>query len=50
MLVSQSMTLKNKILKVIPGWPVTLIVFGAALTLVWLVLLILYPLHLLQVL
>ena len=50
MLVSQSMTLKNKILKVIPGWPVTLIVFGVALTLVWLVLLILYPLHLLQVL
>jgi hypothetical protein len=50
MLVSQSMTLKNKILKVVPGWPVTLIVFGVALTLVWMVLLILYGLHLLQVL
>lgn len=50
MLVSQSMTLKNKILKVVPGWPVTLIVFGVALTLVWMVLLILYALHLLQVL
>jgi hypothetical protein len=44
------MTLKNKILKVVPGWPVTLIICGVALTLVWLVLLILYPLHLLQVL
>jgi hypothetical protein len=50
MLVSQSMTLKNKIVKAIPGWPVTLIICGVALTLVWLVLLILYPLHLLQVL
>ena len=46
MLVSQSVALRNKMMKIIDRWPVVLIIFGVALTLVWLVLLILclaYP-------
>ena len=50
MLASQPMTFKCKILKVAAGWPIAIIIFGAALTLFWLVLLILFALHLLQVL
>jgi hypothetical protein len=50
MLASQSMTLKSKILKVAAGWPIAIIIFGGALTFFWLVLLILFALHLLQVL
>ena len=46
----QPMALKNKIMKIINRWPMALIVFGLVLTLLWLVLLIMFPLHLLQVL
>ena len=46
---SQPMAFKNKMMKVINGWPIALIKFGLALTLIWLVLLILFSLHLLQV-
>jgi hypothetical protein len=43
------MTIKNKMMKIINRWPTALIIFGVLLTVLWLVLLILFPLHLLQV-
>jgi hypothetical protein len=49
MLASQPMALKNKIRKIINGWPMALILFGVVLTLIWLVLLVLFPLRLLEV-
>jgi hypothetical protein len=49
MLVSQPMALKNKMRKIINAWPMALIIFGVALTLIWLVLLVLFPLRLLEV-
>ena len=49
MLVSQPMALKNKLTKIINRWPMALIMFGVVLTFLWLVLLILFSLHLLQV-
>jgi hypothetical protein len=49
MLASQPMALKTKLTKIINRWPMALIIFGVVLTLLWLVLLILFPLHLLQV-
>jgi hypothetical protein len=48
MLASQPMALKNKIRKIINGWPMALILFGVVLTLIWLVLLVLFPLRLLD--
>ena len=50
MLASQAMAFKNKLIKIINRWPMALIIFGAVLTLVWAVVLILFPLHLLQIL
>ena len=50
MLASRPMTLRNKISKIIDRWPVALIIFGGVLTVLWLVLLFLFPLHLLQLL
>ena len=49
MLASQSMAFRNKLTKIITRWPIALVIFGIVLTLVWLVVLILLPLHLLQV-
>jgi hypothetical protein len=39
---------RNKPMKIIDRWPMALIVFGIALTVVWLALLIWFTLHLLQ--
>ena len=49
MLASQPMALKSKMIKIVNGWPIALIMFGVALTVIWLVLLVLFSLHLLQV-
>jgi hypothetical protein len=49
MLASQPMAPKNNLKKIINRWPIALIIFGVVLTLLWLVLLIVFPLHLLQV-
>jgi hypothetical protein len=43
------MALKNKLMKIINRWPMALIIFGVVLTLLWLILLVAFPLHLLQV-
>jgi hypothetical protein len=48
MLASQPIALKNKMRKIINRWPTALIIFGVVLTLLWLILLIVFPLHLLQ--
>ncbi len=45
---SQSMDLRNKLMKIIGQWPLAMIIFGGALTLVWLAVLIWLPLRLLQ--
>jgi hypothetical protein len=45
---SQFMPQKNKLMKVIDRWPMALFVFGIALTVVWVALLIWFTLHLLQ--
>lgn len=50
MLAYQPMNLRNRISKIIDRWPVALIIFGGLLTVLWLVLLILFPLHFLQLL
>ena len=42
------MALKKKLTKIINRWPMALIMFGVVLTFLWLVLLILFSLHLLQ--
>ena len=48
MRASRSMAMSNNLTKIMDQWPVVLVAFGAVLTLVWLGLLIWYPLHLLQ--
>ena len=50
MLTPHPMTNKNGSSKVVSRWPIVLMIFGGILTVLWLVLLILYPLHLLQLL
>ena len=50
MLASQPSIPKSKLMKIFDRWPMTLIIFGVGLTLIWLVLLIWLPLRLLQVL
>jgi hypothetical protein len=45
---SQSVPQKNKLMKIIGRWPVALIVLGVALTIFWVVFLIWFSLHLLQ--
>jgi hypothetical protein len=45
---SRFMLQKNKLMKIINRWPMALIVFGIALTVVWVALLIWFTLHLLQ--
>jgi hypothetical protein len=45
---SQFMPQKNKLMKIIDRWPMALIVFGIALTVAWVALLIWFTLHLLQ--
>jgi hypothetical protein len=49
MLASQSMALRHKLTKIINQWPVMLIVVGGTLTLIWLALLIWFPMRLLQI-
>ena len=46
---SQPIAFKNKLMEIINGWPIALVKFGLAVTFVWLVVLILFSLHLLQV-
>ena len=48
-LVSQPMALKSKLMKITTRWPLALIILGAALTLVWIILLIWFPLRLLEI-
>jgi hypothetical protein len=46
--VPRPLNLRNKLMKIINQWPLALIIFGGALTLVWLAVLIWLPLRLLQ--
>jgi hypothetical protein len=48
LLMAPPLDLKNKLTKIIDQWPLVLIIFGGALTLVWLAVLIWLPLRLLQ--
>lgn len=42
------MVFRNKMRKIINGWPMALIIFGAALTLFWIIFLVLFPMRLLD--
>ena len=46
MLASQTMLLKTRIKKITNGWPIAMIIFGVALTLFWIILLVFLPLRL----
>lgn len=48
LLMAPPLDLKNKLTKIIDQWPLILIIFGGALTLVWLAVLIWLPSRLLQ--
>jgi hypothetical protein len=48
-LAPRRLDLRSKLTKITEHWPLALIVFGGALTLVWLAVLIWLPLRLLQV-
>jgi hypothetical protein len=43
------MVQKNKLMKVIERWPLALVIFGLALTVIWLIALLWVPLYLLQI-
>ena len=49
MQASQLMTIRKLLTTIIDRWRAALIVFGVALTVVWLILLIWFPLHLLEI-
>jgi hypothetical protein len=49
MQASQLMTIRKLLTTIIDRWRAALIVFGVALTVLWLILLIWFPLHLLEI-
>jgi hypothetical protein len=49
MQASQLMTIRKLLTTIIDRWRAALIVFGVALTVAWLILLIWFPLHLLEI-
>ena len=49
MLASQSMAARNLLTTIVDRWRAGLIVFGVALTVAWVILLIWFPLYLLKI-
>jgi len=49
MQASQLMTIRKLLTTIVDRWRAALVIFGAVLTVVWLMLLIWFPLHLLEI-